>query len=218
MATVFLVALIIQYDELTSYLEWFQSELAKHSKYWGFVLIPLYCIVAVIGLPVSPITVGAGMVYGFYWGSLWMCLAIIPSLYLMIYLLRAFGSNKFRVKLNARFESILLAFETKPNYLNFLLRLSGITPFAFTTYLLALSKHSIHKLTAYAVLGTLPHKFLQVSVGAMGVELLKRKSIGDTKLLILALGLLVFFYVIWKVKKIIKLEIKKPSSLSCEKG
>ena len=201
--------------ELTIAFQSLQAWLQDRSPWWGTLLVFVYVFACIIGAPVSPISVGAGAIYGFWWGLFWMNLSLIPCLFLLTYLGRKFFRSSFqkRVQNSPKLKLWYKAFEQKPDFLNFLLRVCGVTPFAAITYLLSLSNHNVNRLVWFAFVGTVPHKIIQVSLGSLGGELLAGESVGVLKWVGMVVGILLLAFTILKSKQLVEEETKKAAGL-----
>eukprot|EP01130_Rhizamoeba_saxonica_P019228 TRINITY_DN9887_c0_g1_i1.p1 TRINITY_DN9887_c0_g1~~TRINITY_DN9887_c0_g1_i1.p1 ORF type:complete len:227 (-),score=17.34 TRINITY_DN9887_c0_g1_i1:22-702(-) len=151
-----------------------QSHLDPNKPYTGAYLIPVYLLFSTIGIPIYPITVIAGGLFGFAWALFWSLVGLLVCLYVITWLskglLQPFVLDYMQS--HDRWSKYLKMLEGNPRKLNFMFRLSGLTPFGISTYLMGLSKESIMDLCWVGYLGMLPHFILHVCIGVYGRNVL----------------------------------------------
>lgn len=161
-------------DILLALVMWFQ----RMGPLSGILYLILFSVCSLAFVPVSPLIMVAGTLYGFGWGYL---LAITSAL-TGVSLAYALGKRlmlkrveQMRVE-NPRFESIYEAISKRGTLLVFLIRLNPFLPFTLLNYLFTIPKLDFRKYMAACFLGMTPDILFYLYVGRVGRNLLERTS------------------------------------------
>jgi uncharacterized membrane protein YdjX (TVP38/TMEM64 family) len=161
-------------DFLLTMVSWFQH-LGAIS---GILYLMLFTVCSLFFVPVSPLIMIAGTLYGFWWGYL---LAITSGL-TGVAVAYALGKRLWRKRVeqmrleNPRFESIYEAISKKGPLLVFLIRLNPFLPFTLLNYLFTIPKLDFRKYMLCSLLGMTPDVLFYLYVGNVGRNLLDRSS------------------------------------------
>jgi uncharacterized membrane protein YdjX (TVP38/TMEM64 family) len=138
----------------------------------GFVFILVYMIATVAFIPGSILTLGAGVVFGVVWGSLYVfigaTLGAIAAFLIGRYLARDWISQK--IAGNQKFAAIDRAMSNDGFKIVLLTRLSPIFPFNFLNYAFGITGVSF-KDYAIASVGMIPGTVMYVYIGSLGGDL-----------------------------------------------
>ena len=138
----------------------------------GFVFIFVYMIATVAFIPGSILTLGAGVVFGVVWGSLYVfigaTLGAIAAFLIGRYLARDWISQK--IAGNQKFAAIDWAMSNDGFKIVLLTRLSPIFPFNFLNYAFGVTGVSL-KDYAIASVGMIPGTVMYVYIGSLGGDL-----------------------------------------------
>ena len=172
-----------------------------------FVLV--YILACILLIPGSPLTVGAGAVFGFSKGlilvSVGSTLGAAAAFIVSRYLARGFIERK--LKKNSRFSAMDMAITREGWKIIFLARLSPIIPFFLLNYALGLTKIRLHTYIISSWAGMIPGTVLYTYVGSIGKTILKKEN-SAADWLILGIGLIATVSVTILISRIAKNSIK----------
>jgi uncharacterized membrane protein YdjX (TVP38/TMEM64 family) len=138
----------------------------------GIVFIGIYILATVAFLPGSILTLGAGVVFGVVWGSIYVfigaTLGAIGAFLVGRYLARGWISNK--IAGNQKFAAIDRAVAQEGFKIVLLTRLSPIFPFNLLNYALGVTGVAF-KDYALASIGMLPGTIMYVYIGSLAGDL-----------------------------------------------
>jgi uncharacterized membrane protein YdjX (TVP38/TMEM64 family) len=138
----------------------------------GFVFILVYIIATVAFIPGSVLTLGAGVVFGVVWGSLYVLigatLGAIAAFLIGRYLARDWISQK--IAENQKFAAINRAMSNAGFKIVLLTRLSPIFPFNFLNYAFGVTGISL-KDYVIASVGMVPGTVMYVYIGSLASDL-----------------------------------------------
>ena len=156
----------------TSWLQWIGESMTWiQSSGWVGVawFVVLYALTCVFFLPGSALTVGAGAVYGFWWGTLLVMVSstvgAMVNFLMARYLLRAFvlrhlaGSPKFL--------SLNRAIEREGWKVILVSRISPIVPHSLVSYIAGVTRISFTRFSLASFLGFLPISVVYSYAGAL---------------------------------------------------
>lgn len=139
---------------ITGTLDWIRSA-GWVGMVWFVVLFALTCV---FFLPGSALTVGAGAVYGFWWGTLLVMLGSVLgaqiNFFTSRYLLRDWISRKLRGR--PRLLALDRAIERKGWQVVFVSRLSPIVPHSLVSYIAGLTGIGVWRFSIASLVGFLP--------------------------------------------------------------
>jgi uncharacterized membrane protein YdjX (TVP38/TMEM64 family) len=166
-------------------------EFSQRQGHWGgLVFFLLYVFCGVFFIPVSPLIMVAGTVYGFGMGYLLVISACMTSIAVTYGLGKKFWRR--RVELlrhsNPRFEAIFTAISKHGALLVFLIRLNPFLPFSLINYLFTIPKLDYRRYLLSSFLGISPDILLYLYVGRMGRGWLDEKGLSHWNWLILAVA------------------------------
>ena len=140
-----------------------------------FVLV--YILACILLIPGSPLTVGAGAVFGFWKGlilvSVGSTLGAAAAFLISRYLARGFIERK--LKKNHKFSAMDMAITSEGWKIVFWARLSPIIPFFLLNYALGLTKIRLHTYIISSWAGMIPGTVLYTYIGSLGKTILTAK-------------------------------------------
>lgn len=167
-----IVAALISVSIFWPVHEWMQAVIVwvKDSGAWGVaVFAVIYIIATVLFLPGSILTLGAGFVYGPFWGTL----LISPVSVLAAFIAFSLARGRLRpwvmkkVGSNERFSLVDKAVGEQGFKIVMLLRLSPVFPFNFLNYALGLTGVKGRSYVLASFIGMLPATFLYTYLGSL---------------------------------------------------
>ena len=168
-----------------------------------FVLV--YILACIFLIPGSPLTVGAGAVFGFWTGlilvSVGSTLGAVAAFLISRYLARGFIEKK--IDKSHKFSAMDMAIKREGWKIIFLARLSPIIPFFLLNYALGLTKIRLRTYIISSWAGMIPGTVLYTYIGSLGKTILTtEKSLADW--VILGAGLIATVSVTLIISKIAK--------------
>ena len=168
-----------------------------------FVLV--YILACIFLIPGSPLTVGAGAVFGFWTGlilvSVGSTLGAVAAFLISRYLARGFIEKK--IDKNHKFSAMDMAIKREGWKIIFLARLSPIIPFFLLNYALGLTKIRLRTYIISSWAGMIPGTVLYTYIGSLGKTILTTEnSLADW--VILGAGLIATVSVTLIISKIAK--------------
>lgn len=152
--------------------DWLRDGLAWVGRlgHWGPLLfIVLYIAATVLSLPGSPLTLGAGAVFGVVWGSVYVSigstLGATAAFLIGRYLAREAIAR--RIEGNARFEAIDRAVAAEGWKIVGLTRLSPVFPFALLNYAFGITRVKLSHYLLASWIGMMPGTLLYVYLGSL---------------------------------------------------
>ena len=153
-------------DWLNGFNQWI-----KGFGVWGIILyVGVYALATVLFLPGWIFTVGAGITFGLFWGTVAaICGATIgATLAFLIARYAARGAVSERFATNKKFSAIDDAIGKQGWKMVALLRLSPLIPFNLSNYLYGLTAIKLLPYIAASFFGMLPGTLLYVYLGTIG--------------------------------------------------
>ena len=168
-----------------------------------FVLV--YILACIFLIPGSPLTVGAGAVFGFWTGlilgSVGSTLGAVAAFLISRYLARGFIEKK--IDKSHKFSAMDMAIKREGWKIIFLARLSPIIPFFLLNYALGLTKIRLRTYIISSWAGMIPGTVLYTYIGSLGKTILTTEnSLADW--VILGVGLIATVSVTLIISKIAK--------------
>ena len=168
-----------------------------------FVLV--YILACIFLIPGSPLTVGAGAVFGFWTGlilvSVGSTLGSVAAFLISRYLASGFIEKK--IDKSHKFSAMDMAIKREGWKIIFLARLSPIIPFFLLNYALGLTKIRLRTYIISSWAGMIPGTVLYTYIGSLGKTILTtEKSLADW--VILGAGLIATVSVTLIISKIAK--------------
>ena len=168
-----------------------------------FVLV--YILACIFLIPGSPLTVGAGAVFGFWTGlilvSVGSTLGSVAAFLISRYLARGFIEKK--IDKSHKFSAMDMAIKREGWKIIFLARLSPIIPFFLLNYALGLTKIRLRTYIISSWAGMIPGTVLYTYIGSLGKTILTTEnSLADW--VILGAGLIATVSVTLIISKIAK--------------
>ncbi len=150
---------------------WLASFVGRVNQFgaWGPVLFVLFYVVACIVLvPGSPLTVGAGAIFGVVWGTVWVLigatLGATAAFLVGRYCARGWVAR--RIEGNPTFSTIDKAVAAEGWKIVFLARLSPVFPFAVLNYAFGLTHVPLCRYVTASFVGMFPGTVMYVYVGS----------------------------------------------------
>ncbi len=153
-------------DYLQAAMDWSQRQGS-----WAAILYFLLFVACVVFfIPVAPLIMLAGTLYGF-----WLGYALVASSGVAaVVVTYALGKKLWRKKVeqlradNPRFESIFEAISRHGNFLVFLIRLNPLLPYSLLNYLFTIPKLEFRKYVLSSFLGMSPDILFYLYIGRLG--------------------------------------------------
>ena len=167
-----LVAALVAASIIWPIHEWMQDLIiwVRASGAWGVVIFALVYILSVVLLiPGSILTLGAGFVYGPFWGTLLVSPVSVAAASIAFWLARGRLRPwvKQKVESNKHFDVVDQAVGQQGFKIVMLLRLSPVFPFTFLNYALGLTGVKARSYILASFIGMLPGTFLYTYLGSL---------------------------------------------------
>jgi uncharacterized membrane protein YdjX (TVP38/TMEM64 family) len=155
---------------MDEWLSAFQRRVAGTGAWGGVVYGLVYVACALLFVPGSLLTIGAGLVFGLLWGTLVVSAASTATAALAFLIARHLARERVAAaaRKNPRFEAIDRAVAEKGWKVVALLRLSPVVPFNLSNYLYGLTPVAFVPYVLTSWLAMLPGTLLYVWLGAAG--------------------------------------------------
>jgi uncharacterized membrane protein YdjX (TVP38/TMEM64 family) len=153
---------------------------------WGMVLYALvYVLAALLFVPGSVLTIGAGLVFGFWRGALVVSAASTSAAALAFLIARHLARPAVErwAKGNDRFGAVDRAIEKKGALVVLLLRLSPVVPFNLSNYLFGLTPVRFRSYVLASWIGMMPGTALYVYLGSAGRAVGEKRTPAEWALL-----------------------------------
>lgn len=153
--------------------EWlrvFQAWVSRQGALGGILYGAFYVLAALLFVPGSALTVGAGLLFGLAWGTALVSVASTTAAAAAFLIARYLARERVenRVKKDERFGAIDRAIGEKGWKIVALLRLSPLVPFSLSNYLYGLTSIAFLPYVLTSWLAMLPATVLYVYLGAAG--------------------------------------------------
>lgn len=167
-----IIAILVGASIIWPVHEWMQALIVwvKASGAWGVVIFGVIYIIAVVMLiPGSLLTLGAGFIYGPFWGTLLVSPVSVMGAFLAFSLARGRMRPWVMKKIgsNPRFSMVDKAVGEQGFKIVMLLRLSPVFPFTFLNYALGLTGVTGRSYVLASFIGMLPATFLYTYLGSL---------------------------------------------------
>jgi len=175
----------------------------------GVLYGAVYVLGALLFVPGSILTLGAGYVFGLVYGTVLVSLASVTAAALAFLIARHLARERVEkaARGNEKFRAIDGAIEKNGWKVVGLLRLSPIVPFSLSNYFYGLTAIGFVPYVLASWVGMLPGTFLYVYLGSVGGNLGEKKSAGEWALL--GGGLVATIVVTVLLTLVAKKELKK---------
>jgi len=140
--------------------------------------IAIYIIACVLFIPGSILTIGAGVIFGVLWGSIYVSIASTAGATAAFVVGRYFAREAVarRIEGNPRFRSIDDAVAREGWKMVLLTRLSPVFPFNLLNYAYGLTRVSLTEYVLASWIGMLPATVMFVYIGALSGDLARAVS------------------------------------------
>lgn len=165
------------HEWMLSIISWVQA-----SGVWGVLAFAIiYITAAVMLIPASILTLGAGFIYGPFWGTLLVSPVSVTAAFIAFSIsrsrLRPWVAKK--VSNNVHFEAVDAAVGEQGFKIVALLRLSPVLPFTFLNYILGLTGVKARHYVLASFIGMLPGTFLYTYLGSLVLNVSELTSAPD---------------------------------------
>jgi uncharacterized membrane protein YdjX (TVP38/TMEM64 family) len=170
-----------------------------------------YVIAALLFVPGLPLTLGAGYLFGFLWGTILVSAASTAAAGLAFLIARylARPSIEKLARRNPKFDAIDRAIAKSGWRVVVLLRLSPLVPFSLSNYLYGLTAVRLGPYLLASWIAMLPATFLYVSLGAAGHTLGQGRARSPWEWVLLGLGLAATVAVTILLTRLARKELKR---------
>ena len=179
---------------------------------WGAVLYGVVYIVAVLlFVPGIVMTLGAGYIFGFLWGTLIVSVSSTVAAALAFAIARYLARARVEqfARRNRRFQAVVRAIEKNGWKVVALLRLSPLIPFSVSNYLYGLTSVRFAPFVVASWIAMLPATFLYVYLGAAGKRIGQGGSRSPAEWAFLGVGLAATIAVTVFLTRMAKKELRK---------
>lgn len=200
------------------WLESFQDRVENMGALGGALYGLVYIVAALLFVPGSILTLGAGYVFGLGWGTLIVSLASTAAAALAFLITRYLAREKVQkaARGNAKFAAMDRAIGENSWKVVALLRLSPLVPFSLSNYFYGLTSVRFLPYILASWAAMLPGTLLYVYLGSIG------KNVGDEKntleWVFLGAGLVATLVVTVILTRYAKKELKKPGGKGKKKS
>ena len=198
------------------WLEVFNGWVARLGPVGLVLYAAVYAAAAVLFVPGSVLTIGAGFVFGILWGTAAVSVGSTVGAALAFLIARYFARERVAeiARRDGRFVSIDDAIGREGWKIVLLLRLSPLIPFNVSNYLYGLTAVPFWPYVASSWIGMLPGTVLYAYLGFVGRTSLEaasgeRASQSSLETLFLAVGLLATIVVTWYVSRVARSALQK---------
>ena len=191
-------------------------ELQDHVAHMGGVGLVLYAVVywvaVLLFVPGSVLTIGGGLVFGFWKGMLVVSIASNAAAASAFLIARHLARDAVerQARKNPRFGAIDRAVQKRGALVVFLLRLSPLVPFSLSNYLYGLTAVRFGPYLVASWIGMLPGTALYVYLGSAGRAVGEKKTPSEWALL--AAGLVATAAVTIVIGRAARRELARPSA------
>jgi uncharacterized membrane protein YdjX (TVP38/TMEM64 family) len=196
---------------LTQWIQAFQSWASDLGPAGGLLYALVYVVAALLFVPGSLLTIGAGFTFGLLWGTLTVMVASVTAAALAFLIARYLARSQVEklVQRNPNFRAIDRAISQKGWKVVLLLRLSPLIPFNLSNYLFGLTDIRFGHFVLASWVGMFPGTLLYVWLGAAGQGLgqMRRRSVWEW--VFLAVGLVATAAVTVLLTRVAKAELQK---------
>jgi len=173
---------------------------------WGpIAFISIYIVASALLISGAVLTLGAGLVFGVAWGSIWVSigstLAATVSFLIGRYLARGWVSKQ--IESQPKFKAIDKAVASEGWKIVGLTRLSPVFPFVFLNYAFGVTQVSLRDYVLASWIGMMPGTVMYVYLGSLG-KIAAEGTGGTLKLILNIVGLIATVAVTVYVTKIAK--------------
>jgi uncharacterized membrane protein YdjX (TVP38/TMEM64 family) len=143
--------------------------------------IAIYVIACVLFIPGSILTIGAGVIFGVLWGSIYVSVASTAGATAAFVVGRYFAREAVarRIEGNPRFRSIDDAVAREGWKVVLLTRLSPVFPFNLLNYAYGLTRVTLPEYVLASWVGMMPATVMFVYIGALSGDLARAASASD---------------------------------------
>jgi uncharacterized membrane protein YdjX (TVP38/TMEM64 family) len=166
-AALFAAHHVLPMDE---WLRAFQSWVARQGAWGGVIYGLVYTLAAIAFVPGSLLTIGAGLLFGVFWGTVVVSIASTTAAALAFLIARYLARSRVEelARRHPRFQAIDQAIRDKGWRVVALLRLSPLIPFNVSNYLYGLTPVAFGPYVLASWIAMLPATVLYVWIGAAG--------------------------------------------------
>jgi uncharacterized membrane protein YdjX (TVP38/TMEM64 family) len=170
LAVAALVFVAVRVLPVADWLAGFQRQVAGLGARGGVLYGLVYVVAALLFVPGSLLTIGAGLVFGVVWGTVIVSLASTTTAALAFLIARHLARHKMEemARRSEKFEAIDRAVQEKGWRVVALLRLSPVVPFSLSNYLYGLTPLRFWPYVIASWVAMLPATVLYVWLGAAG--------------------------------------------------
>jgi len=168
-----LVVALFTASRLLPVAEWlrgFQERVTGMGLMGGVLYGVVYVLAALLFVPGSVLTIGAGVVFGVAWGTLVVAVAATTAAGLAFLIARYLARDRVQAMAskNAKFGAIDRAIQQQGWKVVALLRLSPVVPYSLSNYLYGLTAVRFGPYLLASAAGMLPGTLCYVYLGALG--------------------------------------------------
>jgi len=160
---------------------------------WAFLtFVVLFTILSMVGLPTSPLNVGAGLLFGLLYGFL-ASLAGVMAASVLCFLVARYAARKWvlrRVCKSPKFAAVLHGLRTESWKLILLTRLNPVLPAAVASYCFGVTPIRFGQYTLASLIGNIPLCFVLAYLGSVGQLAIRRQEWTVWDYLLYGMGLL----------------------------
>jgi uncharacterized membrane protein YdjX (TVP38/TMEM64 family) len=184
----FVASRVLPLDE---WLRDFQKQVTGMGVMGGVLYGLVYVVAALLLVPGSVLTVGAGVVFGLAWGTLIVAIAATTAAGMAFLIARYLARDRVEAmaRKNTKFGAIDRAIQQQGWKVVALLRLSPVVPYSLSNYLYGLTAVRFGPYLLASAVGMLPGTVVYVYLGAVGRAAADGQSRGPLEWALLGAGL-----------------------------
>ncbi len=196
---------------LTSWLDRFQAWIARLGPLGGVLYGLVYIAAVLLFVPGILLTLGAGYVFGLFWGSILVSAASTTAATLAFLIARHGGRARVErlARGNATYQAVDRAIARGGWKVVALLRLSPLIPFSISNYLYGLTAVRLGPYILASWLAMIPATILYVSLGAAGKTLRAGRQRSPGEWIVLGVGLAATVAVTAILTRLARTELRK---------
>lgn len=158
---------------LTQYADAFAASTESYGLFGIAIFIILYAIVVLTFLPITPFSIAAGAIYG-WWGILIAFAGATLGAMAAFFIARKAGLNHVRKLCEKRpiARALMQVMVSGGFRLVLLVRLSGLLPFAVQNYSFGLSEVNWKSYFTASMIGLVPGAIIKAWIGKVGMDVL----------------------------------------------
>ncbi len=191
-------------------LDWIEAQGTVGAIYFTL----LYIVTTILLVPGSILTLGAGAIYGVFWGTIVVSIASVAGATAAFLIGRNFARDwvSEQIEKQPRFKAVNSAISEEGRNIVFLIRLSPAFPFNFLNYAFGLTTVKLWDYVLASWAGMLPGTILYVYLGSIAGDVARAEGKSPLEWAFLIIGLLATVGLTIYVTKLAKRSLDKKTN------